>query len=277
MTLLTHFRLAERPFEATWDPRFFFRSAEHEEALQRLLYLVEETTMNMGAMSGGIGCGKTLTRAVFAGSLDPARFAVATVENSGFPLEGLLGCVLRQLWPGAEREAEGKMPLCEKLGEVADRIAQQRRHVVILLDEAQDMDPVSFRELRWLTNLNGGGRALLTLVLIGQPELRDLIADHPALDQRISLRFHLPPLRQQDLSGYLIHRLKTAGHATGALFTPAARELLWQASRGVPRQINRFAKLALETAWMRESPVVDGADVAAVLRDLSRHETLLTA
>src|SRR5512137_753802 len=100
MDFLRHWQLRERPFEATWDTRYFYAGPDHEEALSRLLYLVGETTMNIGLLTGEIGSGKTLTRAVFAGRIDPSRFQIITVENSGFALEELLGSILRQLDPG---------------------------------------------------------------------------------------------------------------------------------------------------------------------------------
>ena len=97
MDLLRHWNLSERPFEATWDTRFFHAGPDHEEALSRLLYLVSEKTMNLGLLTGEIGSGKTLTRAVFAGRIDATRFHVLTVENSGFQLDELLELLEAQL------------------------------------------------------------------------------------------------------------------------------------------------------------------------------------
>jgi len=274
MDLLRHWNLRERPFEATWDTRFFHAGPDHEEALSRLLYLVGETTMNIGLLTGEIGSGKTLTRAVFAGRIDPARFQVLTVENSGFPLEELLGSVLRRLDPGLTLNGEGKLARCELFEQQVRRLNARGRHLVLVLDEAQDMTPATVHELRWLTNINGGGAALVTLVLVGQPELRSMILADAAINQRVSLRFHLKPLRADDLDPYLRHRLRTAGHPTGQVFTPAAALEIFQATGGIPREVNRLAKLALEHAWVSEAARVEGAAVAAVVRDLERHLTL---
>jgi general secretion pathway protein A len=145
---------------------------------------------------------------------------------------------------------------------------------VLLLDEAQDMPAATLHELRWITNFNGGGVALLTVVLIGQPELRPLVAGDAAIDQRISLRFHLRPMTVGDVPNYLRHRMRTAGHADGGLFTEGAGVRLHEASGGVPRQVNRLAKLALEHAWMAGSPRVDVDAVSAVVRDLERHQAI---
>ena len=273
MDLLAHWQLRERPFEATWDPRFFYASPEHEEALSRLQYLVEETTMNLGLLSGEIGCGKTLTRAVFAARLDPRRFQVVTLENSGFSFNDLLAAILRRLDAGGPVKGS-KFARCERLEALLKRLAAEGRHVVLLLDEAQDLPAAGLHQLRWLTNFNGDGQAVLTLVLIGQPELRPLVAGDAAINQRISLRFHLHPLRREEVAGYLRHRLRAAGHATGDLFDDEAAEAVGAATRGVPREVNRLAKLALEHAWVAESGRVAAPAVAAVVRDLERHQSL---
>lgn len=270
---LGHWKLRERPFEGTWDTRYFFASREHDEALSRLLYLVEENTMNLGLLSGEIGCGKTLTRAVFSERLDPRKFRVVTLENSGFSFGDLLSAILRRLDP-ALPSGGTKFERCERLEQAIRRLHADGRHLVLLLDEAQDMPESTLHELRWITNFNGGGIALLTLVLIGQPELRPLVASDAAIDQRISLRFHLRPMNVSDVPDYLAHRLRTAGHSTGTLFTPAAATRLHEASLGVPRQVNRLAKLALEQAWLAGSDHVDVGAVDSVVRDLERHQSL---
>lgn len=270
---LGHWKLRERPFEGTWDTRYFFASREHDEALHRLLYLVEENTMNLGLLSGEIGCGKTLTRAVFSERLDPRKYRVVTLENSGFSFGDLLSAVLRRMDP-ALPSGGTKFERCERLEGAIRRLHAEGRHLVLLLDEAQDMPAATLHELRWITNFNGGGVALLTVVLIGQPELRPLVAGDAAIDQRISLRFHLRPMTVGDVPNYLAHRMRTAGHADGRLFTEGAAVRLHEASGGVPRQVNRLAKLALEHAWLAGSPRVDVDAVSAVVRDLERHQAI---
>jgi general secretion pathway protein A len=274
MNLLQHWCLAERPFEATWDTRFFYAGPDHEEALSRLLYLVGETTMNIGLLTGEIGSGKTLTRAVFAGRIDPARFRVITLENTGFSLEEILGSILRRLEPQCTLSGGGKMERCEMFERSARKIRAEGRHLVLLLDEAQDMTPPTIHELRWLTNCNGGGESIVTLVLIGQPELRKMVGNDAAINQRVSLRFHLKSLRADDMESYIRHRLRVAGHPTGSLFSASAAAALYETSRGVPREVNRIAKLALEHAWVTNTSKVDENAIAAVRRDLERHQAL---
>lgn len=128
--------------------------------------------------------------------------------------------------------------------------------------------------MKLLTNLNRAGRSYLTIILVGQPELRGLVEQLPAIDQRISLRFHLNTLGLEDARNYLRHRLKVAGHPTGELFTADAVQRAFQLSLGVPRELNRLAKLALEYAWLKEFPQVTIEAIEAVARDLERHQKL---
>lgn len=276
MNLLDHWRLKERPFEATWDTRFYFSSADHEEALNRLLYMVDEGSMNLGLLSGEIGCGKTLTRAVFAARLNPGKFQVVTLENSGFSFSDLLGAILKRLEPepSAQRPRSGKYARCERFESRMRELDQDGRHLVLLLDEAQDLSTAALHELRSLTNLNGNGRAFLTIVLIGQPELRTKVANDRAINQRITLRFHLRPLGAEDVMHYLQHRLRTAGHEGPSIFTESAAHAIHSATKGVPREVNRLAKLSLEYAWLTNASSVDHSSVQTVVADLERHQSL---
>ncbi|MBE0544497.1 MAG: AAA family ATPase [Verrucomicrobia bacterium] len=275
MDLLAHWGLAERPFEPTWDTRFFFQGREYDEALSRLDFLASEQTMLLGLLTGEVGCGKTVTRAVFAEQLaDQPEFQVVTLENSSFSFNELLGLLLRELEPDAAGTARTKYSRYERFHEVMERLAQDRRHLVLLFDEAQEMSPATLNELKLLTNLNRAGQGRLTVILVGQPELRERVARLPAIDQRIGLRFHLHPLSREETGDYLRHRLRVAGRLTGELFAPEAVESAFQNSQGVPRELNRIAKLALEFAWVNEYPEVTSAAINAVARDLNRHQRL---
>lgn len=276
MNLLDHWRLKERPFEATWDTRFFFSSADHEEALNRLLYMVDEGSMNLGLLSGEIGCGKTLTRAVFAARLNPGKFQVVTLENSAFSFSDVLGAILRRLEPDGPQQGRrsGKYARCERFESRMRELDQEGRHLVLLLDEAQDLSASALHELRSLTNLNGNGRASLTLILIGQPELRAKVAKDRAINQRITLRYHLKPLSAGDVMQYLQHRLRAAGHEGPCIFTESAANAIHDATKGVPREVNRLAKLSLEYAWLMNAPRVEETSVQTVVADLERHQSL---
>lgn len=272
---LQHWQLNTKPFEGTWDTRFYYRSPQHQEALDRLLYLASEKTMNIGMLTGDIGCGKTITSAVLAQSLDPCAFIVVSCENSGFTFDELLQSILCQLDPEADHLPEGKFARCEHMKALCENAAERGRHVIVLLDEAQDMPEETLRQLGWLTNFNGSGRPLLTLLLIGQPPLRRLVNSNQAIQQRIGLRFHLMPLAESATANYVEHRLKAAGHVDGSVFDAEASSQLHQLSRGIPREINRTAKLCLEHAWASGAERVTAQILHDVASDLYRQDQIL--
>jgi general secretion pathway protein A len=274
MDLLSYWNLRESPFETTWDTRFFFQGREHDEALSRLTFVAAEQSMLMGMLTGEIGCGKTLTRAVFTERLEARRFRVVTQENSAFSFVDLLGAVLKSLDGNVDAIGKSKYARYERFQAILERTHAEHRHLVLIFDEAQEMSPATLNELKLLTNLNGAGKHYLTIILVGQPELRGLVGELPAINQRISLRFHLNSLSLEDAADYFRHRLKVAGHLTGELFPSDAVERAFQASLGVPRELNRIAKLALEYAWLKECPQVGLTSVDAVIRDLERQQNL---
>lgn len=277
MEFLEHWRLRERPFEPTWDSRFFFQSRAHDEALQRLGFVVSEQTMLLGVLTGEVGCGKTLTRAVLADRLEPRQFVVTTHENSAFDFNDLLGITLKKLIGSDEPLESSKGARWYLFERVVEQIIAEGRHLVLIFDEAQEMSATTLNELKQFTNLNGKGQSPLTVVLVGQPELREQLARLPAINQRVSLRFHLNPLSLAEAGQYLRQRLLTAGHSHGVLFTPEAVLRAFEATRGIPRELNRVAKLALEFAWVQEYSRVTLAAVDAVVRDMNHHQTLAIA
>jgi general secretion pathway protein A len=274
---LEHWRLRERPFEPTWDPRFFFQGQAHDEALHRLSFVVSEQTMLLGMLTGDIGCGKTLTRAVFADRLDRRQFRVVTHENSSFSFNDLLGLTLQKLHAGNWKIERNKAARWCQFERTVEELLAENRHLVLIFDEAQELSAATLNELKQLTNLNGNGRSALTVILVGQPELREQVVRQPAINQRISLRFHLNPLSLEDAAQYLGHRLLAAGHEAGDLFAPEAVERAFEATRGIPRELNRVAKLALEFAWVQEYSEVTLAAVDAVVRDMNSHQALAIA
>jgi general secretion pathway protein A len=268
--------LQERPFEPVTDARFYFQSRAHEEALARLGYLVDQETMYLGMLSGEIGCGKSLTRQVFASRIDPSRHFLVQFENSSFPFDDHLRRLLKEFgWADAAASATSSYALYELARLLIHQLQTvQNRQLVLIFDEAQDLSPRTLADLKRLSNLNDEGLGRVTMILIGQPELRHLVSQLPALDQRISLRFHLHPLSFDDTRAYLRHRLLAAGHGNGDLFSEEAVSLLFEASRGVAREINRLAKLCMETARAASSPAIRPNHVLAVVEDLRRHQPM---
>ncbi len=273
---LAHFGLSERPFEIVTDPRFFYASREHNEALARLTYLVDQQSMYFGMLTGEIGSGKSITRKVFSAEIDWQRHYVFEFENSGFTFAELIARLLVRsgFSPADADPSAGLARLFDMVANLATELQRvQHRQLVLLFDEAQDLDDENLLHLKRLSNLNGEIEGRISIVLIGQPELRPRVAALPALDQRISLRFHLPNLPPDEVPSYLASRLRVAGHPDGRLFDEEAAAELHRASRGVPREINRLAKLSIEAAAAERRPRLDAGIVRMVVSDLRRHQS----
>jgi len=269
---LSYWNLHERPFELVTDGRFFFQSHEHQEALARLRYLVAERTMYAGLLSGEIGGGKSITGRVFAQGLPTAQYAVVVFENAHFRFADHMRHLARQLGCDEKRIATARTAaqvyeLVRSL--LFDLNGDRGRHLVLVFDEAQDLRKDTLADLKRLLNFNDDGHGRLTLILLGQPELRDHVSQHPPLDQRVSLRFHLEGMNEADCRAYLEHRLRVAGHPSGQVFSTAAHRLLARTSRGIPRELNRYAKLSLEAARSTGSPTVEADHAQAVIDDFA--------
>ena len=257
--------LRRAPFESGPAPELFYPSEDHLEALARLEYLSRERGAQLGLVTGEIGCGKTMTRTVFSRQSADKRL-VAQLTSSHYPFPAILRSVLGQLGVADPGPGAAEFDLVSCLQEF---LVSKRWPATILLDEAQDLSHESLVGLRGLTNLFDG-RLDLTVVLIGQPELRDLIRALPQLDQRAGLRYHLKPLPQEEVGSYLWYRLRASGHTGGDLFERDAADAIAAASCGVPREINRIARLAMSVASRRSASTIGERDVRVVTRDLAR-------
>jgi general secretion pathway protein A len=264
-------------FENTRDTRFYFPSAAHGEALSRLLFLARDRNMGIGLLTGDIGAGKTLLRTLLYAQLSAAEHLRVNIENSLLDFDGLLLEMLSQM-RGARLQSADLPDRYSRLAAfkraLSELVAAENKHLVVLVDEAQQLDLDTLEALKALTNIASERQNFLTLILIGQPELRERLARLPQVEQRISLRFHLGALTAPETGAYVRHRLNAAGFAGEPPVTADAVALLHGASRGIPREINRLCKLALEHAVTRGLPSLDAAAVGVVVADLRRHGAL---
>jgi len=274
MRNLKHWKLRDKPFEGSKNIKFFFVSHEHGEALARLRYLIRDGNMGIGVLTGEIGCGKTITRFVLQKMLESTFFEVVSLENSNLPFVDLLAEFIDQI--GREPVDLWKLSKYELLlrfkKAVRDKIINQGKHLVIFLDEAQQIEYETLDELKNLTNLTSDEGNYLTIILVGQPELRDILNGIPQVDQRVSLRFHLNFLRREEIKGYIVHRLKMAGGASGKIFDQDAVDLIYNESKGVPRRINRICKLALDQGYSIDASQIGKTIVAGIVNDLHRQK-----
>ncbi|MFM8552812.1 MAG: ExeA family protein [Nitrospiraceae bacterium] len=226
------------PFENVPDPKFYFPSPKHEEGLHRLLYGVEA---RKGALllTGEIGCGKTTLSRQFIQHLAHERYDTALIANPAIDGEEFIGEVLYQFGLTANG---GKLDRLHQLNEHLLENLKKGKDTVVIVDEAQAIkDDSVFEELRLLLNFQLNDRFLLTLILLGQPELNARINAIKQFSQRIAIRFHLPAFDLQETTKYLEFRLQTAGADRRPIFSPDAVELIYRSSGGIPRNINTRA------------------------------------
>jgi general secretion pathway protein A len=268
------------PFDNTRDTRYFFPSAGHAEALSRLLFLAEDRNMGMGLLTGEIGSGKTLLRTVLHARINAETHVRVSIENSLLGFDDLLLEIISQirgerLLPSDCVDRYTRLSMFKRL--LTDQVASRGRHLVILLDEAQLIALEDLDAIKGLTNIASERQNFLTLILIGQPELRARLRQLPQVDQRISLRFHLTALSPGETSEYVAHRLRVAGYRGELPFTDEAVKLLYEASRGIPREINRVCKIGLDHVLNERLDRFTGESLSAVVEDLRRHGGLFEA
>ena len=264
--------LNRRPFEADANPAFFFESRGHGEALARLMYLVSDEGMNMGALTGEIGSGKTMTLAVLVERLPRDHCTVVRIPSAHLRFPDLLQEALSQLCgrapqPGADPYLLGK----EFERALEERIVAPGRHLLLMLDEAQFLADDCLEPLKCLTNLNVAGRPALTVLLSGQPDLRERLRGLPQVFQRLGMFYHLELLRFDEVAAYLTHRLRVAGATHTDVFDPECVQALYDFSRGCPRQINRVCKLAVDRACLMQQSRITSQTVRAIVDDIGRH------
>lgn len=262
---LEYWGLTEKPFRNTSDPRFLCLSEQHNEALTRLQYCV--TNHNACAMLTGVfGSGKTLLAQALMESLPQDQFVKAFIFNPQLSATELLYEIIYQLGI-RDKPPASKTEALHLLTDILNDNYAEGRHTVIIVDEAHLIeDRMIFEELRLLLNFQKRDTFLLTLILSGQPELREKIAHLKPFDQRISIRFHLKGLRQEETRGYILHRLRVAG-ATRDIFAEDTFQSIQESSGGIPRRINQICDLALLTGYGMKAPTVTSAIIREVVMD----------
>ena len=259
------FGLTAQPFSLTPDPDFLYWSPAHKRAYAMLEYGVM-THAPITLITGEVGAGKTTLLQHLLRSLVP-EVRVGLISNPIGTREELLRWVLMSLELPAVPEDTYVDLFSRFQTHVLDEYAQGRR-VILIFDEAQNLDRAALEELRMFTNINTGRDVLLQLVLVGQPELRDIVArrDMRQFAQRVAALFHLPAMDLPTMRDYIQHRLAVAGR-TRRLFTADAVELIHQKTGGVPRMVNRLCDLALVYAFTAGRKLVDPKIIQDVLDD----------
>jgi type II secretory pathway predicted ATPase ExeA len=259
------FGLSERPFSLVPDPDFLFWSEPHKRAYSMLEYGIV-TRAPITLITGEVGAGKTTLLHHLLKSVDDS-VQIGLIANA----QGGPGELLRWVLLALGQEAGPHEAYVDLFGHFQSYLIEQYaagRRVILIFDEAQTLSRESLEELRMFTNINANKDELLQLVLVGQPELRDLVRrpDLRQFAQRVSSAFHLPALDSRTVRNYIAHRMFKAG-ATRKIFQVSARDLIFEASRGVPRLVNQLCDLALVYAFTKGNKTVTRLTVQQVLDD----------
>lgn len=263
------FGLKENPFNLTPDPRYLFLSPYHKKALDHLLYGINERK-GFIAITGGIGTGKTtLCRALLSHLDESTRSAL--ILNSFISDMEILKIINHEFGIEVEPGSESKKDHIDALNHFLLKNFTTGGNVLLLIDEAQNLSNAVLEQIRMISNLETEREKLIQIVLVGQPELKDLLFSPSLrqLNERITVRYDLKPLDFRDLQGYLEHRLVVAGSQGNPRFTRGALKKIYAHSRGNPRRINAVCDRALLIAYSREEYTIYSKTVRKAIRDLS--------
>ncbi len=263
---LDQFGLSKPPFQITPDLDFFFSGGRRGDILSALLHVAAHDE-GIITLVAEVGSGKTLLARLMISRLAPDVFAVY-LANPCFSRDEIIVAIARDLGlTGLEGSIEGKLAALQQ--ELLRRHAAGQR-VLLVIDEAHAMPVESLEEVRLLSNLETGQHKLINIMLFGQPELDDLLADSRLrqVRDRVIHRFELQPLHAEEASAYIDHRLRAAGWHGGRLFSAAALARLVKASGGRARRINLLADKALLAAYAQGEDSVQVSHVDSAVREL---------
>jgi general secretion pathway protein A len=251
-----HFGLNELPFSISPDPRYLYLSDQHREALAHLVYGTR-TDGGFILLTGEVGTGKTTVCRCLLEQM-PADADIAFILNPRMTAEELLATFCDEL--GVEYpEGNGSIKIfVDRINAYLLDANARGRKTILIIEEAQNLNPDVLEQIRLLTNLETSRRKLLQIIMIGQPELREILSrpDMLQLSQRITARYHIGPLSETDVDLYINHRLTVAG-ATRIIFHDSCIRMLHRLSRGIPRMINVICDRAMLGAYVEGKQLVD--------------------
>ncbi|MEK6567124.1 MAG: AAA family ATPase [Candidatus Omnitrophota bacterium] len=258
--------LSEKPFENTADPKFLYYSRQHEEAFTRLTYAIQEEK-GAAVLSGVFGCGKTLLAQAVLQSLSKGRYETAFIINPYLSHTELLREILYGLGIRDNLPSQ-KSDILHSLSEVLHNNMDNGKQTVVIIDEAHLIeDKLIFEELRLLLNFQYKNKFLLTLILLGQPELKEKINNIKQFQQRVAIKYHLGALSEPESAEYVNHRLRTAGGAR-KIFDDKSLKMIYGQSGGIPRRINQVCDMALLTGFGQRKEILGEETIMEVVKDL---------
>jgi len=262
----TFWGLKEKPFENTPDPRFIYYSQQHKEAVARMLYVVRE---HKGAalLTGEYGSGKTLLSRVLWHELQQEnKFQSVFILNPRLSGLEFIQEIVHQL--GGHDILPTKIDLFHALHKLLYANYNAGKHTVIVIDEAQAIEDRNiFEEVRLLLNFQLDNAFLLTIILLGQPELKYSVMSLPQFMQRMAVRYHLKAFDERETQEYILHRLSVAG-AQRQIFDEGALHEVYLCSQGIPRRINTICDLALLVGFGSNLALIDRDVIVKISQDL---------
>ena len=262
-----YWRLQQAPFGSDCGSRCYFAAGSHEGALLKLRYLIERGEQ-CGLLVGDHGLGKTYLSRVLTDGLAAEKYAIAQVVYPRLTADALLGDIAARLGvdPGEEDSAAGRIAI--RVEHRLRQMADEEKRVIVCVDEAHLLDAPHFQTLQLLLNLSEAAGCLVSLLLIGQPQLLTVIRRVGGLSARVSVRTTLHPFSPEETAAYVRHRLRLAGRDE-CPFSEETLSALHELSQGVPRQINHIADLALLIGFADELTALGPVEIEAAAAELA--------
>lgn len=263
----SHWGFTRMPFGRDLPVDNLFRASAHKEAVARLRYLI--SARGLGILTGEVGSGKTVAVRAATHGLDSSRHSVIYLANPAVGTRGLHGAIATALGQTPRFHHATLIPQVERA--LHAEYAEKGRHVILVVDEAHRLDNDQLEALRMLTNGDMDAFSPLSILLVGQPELRRRVktGDMAALDQRIQLRYHFPTpaLGPDETKKYIEYHVSLTGRGNNVLFSDDAITVIHNHARGVPRAINNLALAALLAGYTTNKHIIDESSARTAIAE----------
>ncbi|QBY04189.1 DUF2075 domain-containing protein [Thalassotalea sp. HSM 43] len=265
----SHYGISQKPFQLSPDPRFFFASSRHQQALSYLEYGLQQAE-GFIVVTGPIGTGKTTLAQSLLASIDDSDIEAVNIVTPNLSPLDLLQQIVNEFNLGVVDSS--KSNLLVLIEQHLIRLTSQDRRALLLVDEAQNLPLETLEELRMLSNIQKKGKPLLQSFLLGQEELKDLL-QMPQMEQfrqRIIASCHLKPLNINEMKSYIEHRLATVGFKEQTLFANSCYPLMMDATGGIPRKINLLADRVMLFGYLENTLYFEAEHIEAVLTEMKQ-------
>lgn len=262
-----HFGFTSLPFSIAPDPHYLYMSERHREALAHLLYGIRSDS-GFVLLTGEVGTGKTTICRCLLEQV-PDDTDIAFIFNPKLTVEELLATICEEFGINHQENQKSIKVFVDHINSFLLRSHARGRKAVLIIDEAQNLSVDVLEQIRLLTNLETNERKLLQIIMLGQPELKDMLSrsELRQLAQRITARYHLDPLTEREVGAYVAHRLAITG-GRGRIFPASTIKLLYQLSKGTPRLINIICDRALLGAYVQDQDQVDTSTLKKAAREV---------